>query len=406
MLIKSVSTEDRRFKLEAGAGSDAVHSNPVYSFAVTRLTLDTGVTGTGLVLTMGRGNELVCSAIDLLGLQLEGKEIEELMSNFGRTFRQLADDAQLRWLGPHKGVVHLALASITNACFDAWAKARQLPLWKLLLSLSPTEILALLDLSYLEEVLDSPSAEKILTTHLPSRPEREGVILAGYPGYDTSVGWYQYSSTQIEERVRRSVDAGFGAFKLKVGGSLGQDLSRATGLRRVAGDKATIMFDANQQWNYPQALIACKELAILDPLWIEEPTHPDDVFAHKSLADAIAPTALALGEHVPNRVIFKNFLQAGCVKFLQPDCTRLGGVSEFLTVSLMARKFGVPVVPHVGDMGQIHQHLVIFNHVALGHPDIFLEYIPHLSAHFVNPAVIKDGRYQTPQKAGCSTDLI
>lgn len=406
MHIKTISAADRRFKLEAGAGSDAVHSNPVYSFAVTQLTLDAGVTGTGIVLTMGRGNELVCSAIKLLGLQLEGRDIDELMAEFGRTFRLLADDAQLRWLGPHKGVVHLALASITNACFDAWAKTRDVPLWKLLLSLSPAEVVALLDLSYLEEVLDASSATELLAAHLPSRSEREGVLSTGYPGYDTSVGWYQYSSTQIEERVRSSVDAGFDAFKLKVGGSLDHDLSRAQGLRRVAGDKATIMFDANQQWNYPQALTACKELALLDPLWIEEPTHPDDVAAHKSLANAIAPVALALGEHVANRVIFKNFLLAECVEFLQPDCTRLGGVSEFVTVSLLARKFGVSVVPHVGDMGQIHQHLVLFNHVALGNPKTFLEYIPHLSAHFANPAIVKDGHYQTPLQPGSSSDLL
>jgi L-fuconate dehydratase len=406
MHIKTMSVEDRRFKLDAGAGSDAVHSNPVYSFAVTQLMLDAGVSGTGLVLTMGRGNELVCGAIEHLGLQLKGRDIEELMSEFGETFRILADDAQLRWLGPHKGVVHLALASITNACFDAWAKTRQVPLWKLLLSLSPAEIVALLDFSYLEEVLDASSAIELLTAHMPSRSDREWVISTGYPGYDTSVGWYQYSSAQIEERVRHSVDAGFHAFKLKVGGLLDHDLSRARGLRRIAGDNATIMFDANQQWNYQQALTACTELASLTPLWIEEPTHPDDIVAHKSLANAVEPVALALGEHVPNRVIFKNFLQAECVKFLQPDCTRLGGVSEFVTVSLLARKFGVPVVPHVGDMGQIHQHLVLFNHVALGHPKTFLEYIPHLSMHFANPAVVKDGHYQTPQEPGSSSDLL
>lgn len=406
MHITTISADDRRFKLEAGAGSDAVHSNPVYSFAVTRLTLDSGVSGTGLVLTMGRGNELVCRAIEHLGLQLKGRDIEELMSDFGEAFRKLADDPQLRWLGPHKGVVHLALASITNACFDAWAKKRQVPLWKLLLSLSPAEIVALLDFSYLEEVLDASSAMELLAAHLSSRSDRERVISTGYPGYDTSIGWYQYSSAQIEERVRRSVDAGFHAFKLKVGGSLDHDLSRARGLRRIAGDNATIMFDANQQWNYQQALTACTELVSLSPLWIEEPTHPDDIAAHKSLANAVEPVALAIGEHVPNRVIFKNFLQAECVKFLQPDCTRLGGVSEFVTVSLLARKFGVPVVPHVGDMGQIHQHLVLFNHVALGHQKTFLEYIPHLSTHFANPAVVKDGRYQTPQEPGSSSDLL
>jgi L-fuconate dehydratase len=406
MNVTKISAQDRRFKLEAGAGSDAVHSDPVYSFAVSLITLDSGLTGTGLVLTMGRGNDLVCGAIELLGQQLKGRDMEELMANFGATFRKLADDVQLRWLGPHKGVVHLALASITNACFDLWAKSRSVPLWKLLLSLSPAEVVQLLDLSYLEDVLDQAEAMKLLTDQLSSRAGREGVLTAGYPGYDTSVGWYQYDAAQIEDKVKRSLDEGFGAFKLKVGGPLEHDLSRAQGLRKVAGEKATIMFDANQQWNLPQALKACKELGAFRPLWIEEPTHPDDVFAHQTLAKAIAPLALALGEHVPNRVIFKNYLQADCVRFLQPDCTRLGGISEFLTVSLLAKKFGVPVIPHVGDMGQIHQHLVLFNRIAIGHPEEFLEYIPHLSSHFVYPVDLRDGRYQTPQEAGSSTDLI
>jgi L-fuconate dehydratase len=406
MNITKVSAQDRRFKLESGAGSDAVHSDPVYSFAVARITLDSGLAGTGLVLTMGRGNDLVCGAIELLGQQLVGHDIEELMASFGATFRKLADDVQLRWLGPHKGVVHLALASITNACFDLWAKCRGVPLWQLLLSLSPAEVVQLLDLSYLEDVLDPADALQLLEGELPSRASREHVLTVGYAGYDTSVGWYQYDAAQIEDKVRQSLDKGFGAFKLKVGGPLDYDLLRAHGLRKVAGDKATIMFDANQQWNLSQALTACKELGVFSPLWIEEPTHPDDVFAHQMLAKAISPLALALGEHVPNRVIFKNYLQADCVRFLQPDCTRLGGISEFITVSLLAKKFNVPVIPHVGDMGQIHQHLVLFNHIAIGHPEKFLEYIPHLRTHFVHPVVLRDGRYQTPQEAGSSTDLL
>jgi len=406
MKVVKISAQDRRFKLEGGAGSDAVHSDPVYSFAVTRLALHSGLTGTGLVLTMGRGNDLVCGAIELLGERLSGRDIEELMADFGTIFRELADDVQLRWLGPHKGVVHLALASITNACFDVWAKSRGVPLWKLLLSLSPAEIIRLLDLSYLEDILDRAAALKLLEEEFPSRASRESVLITGYPGYDTSIGWYRYGAEQIEEKVRQSLDQGFGAFKLKVGGSLEHDLSRAYGLRRVAGDDATIMFDANQQWNLPQAIVACKELGALNPLWIEEPTHPDDVFAHQTLAKAIAPLAIALGEHVPNRVVFKNYLQAGCVRFVQPDCTRLGGVSEFLTVSLLAKKFGIPVVPHVGDMGQVHQHLVLFNHIAIGHPETFLEYIPHLSSHFVHPVDLRDGCYRTPQEAGSSTDLL
>lgn len=406
MLIKAVSTRDARFQLEPGAGSDAVHSSPEYSFAVTSLKPDSGLQGIGLVLTMGEGNDLVCSAIEKLAPRLIGSDIEELMADFGTRFRALADDPHLRWLGPHKGVIHLALASITNACFDLWAKSRKVPLWNLLLSLSPAEVVNLLDLSYLEDVLDRQAALQMLVDEQQSRSVRMGILKRGYPGYDTSVGWYNYDDEQILNNVRRSLDQGFGAFKLKVGGLLERDLQRAQGLRKIAGSRATIMLDANQQWSLPAAMVACKELASMNPHWIEEPTHPDDILAHKRLASEIAPLALALGEHVPNRVVFKNYLETGCVGFLQPDCTRLGGVSEFLTVSLLARKYGVPVVPHVGDMGQIHQHLVLFNHIALGHPETFLEHIPHLSRHFVHPAEVTGGRYRTPQEPGSSSDLL
>jgi L-fuconate dehydratase len=405
MLIKAVSTRDARFQLEPGAGSDAVHSSPEYSFAVTYLTIENGLRGTGLVLTMGEGNDLICRAIEKLGSRLVGNDIEELMSGFGERFRALADDPHLRWLGPHKGVVHLALASITNACFDLWAKVRKQPLWSLLLSLPPDEVVNLLDLSYLEDVLDKEAALQSLKDEQAGRAERIDILQRGYPGYDTSVGWYHYDDNQIRDNVQRSLDQGFGAFKLKVGGSLERDLQRAQGLRRMTGPSATIMLDANQQWSLPAAVTACKALASIHPYWIEEPTHPDDIFAHKQLAQEVAPLALALGEHVPNRVVFKNYLEAKCVTFLQPDCTRLGGVSEFLTVSLLARKYGVPVVPHVGDMGQIHQHLVLFNHIALGHPEVFLEHIPHLNSHFVNPAAVIGGRYRTPQEPGSSSDL-
>jgi L-fuconate dehydratase len=406
MFIQKVSTQDVRYQLEPGAGSDAVHAAPQYSFAVTRLTLDSGLRGTGLVLTMGPGNDLVCGAIETLAARLVGADLEELMAGFGTTFRELADDPHLRWLGPHKGVVHLALASITNACFDLWAKARKVPLWNLLLSLSPEQIVNLLDFSYLEDVLDRQAALQILAEHHPTRSNRMGILQTGYPGYDTSVGWYNYDDARVQENVQRSLDKGFGAFKLKVGGALDRDLRRAQNLRHLVGSKATLMLDANQQWNLPAAMIACKELGSINPYWIEEPTHPDDIFGHKQLADEITPLQLALGEHVPNRVVFKNYLQSGCVGFLQPDCTRLGGVSEFLTVSLLARKYNVPVVPHVGDMGQIHQHLVLFNHIAMGHLETFLEHIPHLSSHFAVPAEVSGGRYRTPQEPGSSSDLL
>jgi L-fuconate dehydratase len=405
--ITRVSSRDVRFHLNPGEGADAVHSNPQYSSATTTLYTDTTLTGTGLTLTLGGGNELVCGAIDALAPMLVGREIEELMADFGTVFKQIADHHQYRWVGPHKGVVHMALASITNACFDLWAKVRGVPLWRLLLDLTPDQIIQLLDLSYFEDVLSADEARAIIASHQPSRAERESVLTTGYPGYDTSVGWFNYPDDEVRERARRALDEGFNAMKLKVGSADStRDIRRAHMMRELAGADVKIMLDANQQWTLPKAVRVCLELAAMNPYWIEEPTHPDDVFAHQTLARAIAPIPLALGEHVPNRVLFKNYLQAGAAGFIQVDCVRVGGVSEFITVSLLSRKFGVPVIPHVGDVGQIHQHLVLFNHIALGHPRLFLEYIPHLRSYFRHPAEVADGVYRTPQEPGSSSDLI
>jgi L-fuconate dehydratase len=407
MFITQVTSRDIRFHLNPGEGADAIHSDPQYSSATTILQTDTALTGTGLTLTLGGGNELVCAAIDALGGMIVGREIEELMTNFGVVFKQIADHHQYRWVGPHKGVVHLALASITNACFDLWAKSRGVPLWRLLLDLSPDQIINLLDLSYLEDVLPPEEAHTILSTHQPSRSERESVLTAGYPGYDTSVGWFNYPDDEVRERARRALDEGFSAMKLKVGSAeSSRDIRRAHMMRELAGDNVKIMLDANQQWTLPKAIRICLELAEMNPYWIEEPTHPDDVLAHQTLARAIAPIPLALGEHVPNRVLFKNYLQAGAAGFIQVDCVRVGGVSEFITISLLARKFGIPVIPHVGDVGQIHQHLVLFNHIAMGNPRLFLEYIPHLRQYFKHPAQVSGGVYRTPQEPGSSSDLI
>ena len=404
--ITSLETRDVRFPLEPGAGSDAVHSGAEYAFATTLLGSDEKVFGTGIVLTLGLGNQLVCEAIAWLGKELIGWEIEELMAGFGAVAQKLAQHPQLRWLGPQKGVVHLALASITNACFDLWAKSRGVPLWRLLLDLDAGKIVDLLDLSYFEEVLTRDEAEAILRKHTSSRREREGILQTGYPGYDTSVGWFQYEDSQVRELARQAMDKGFHAFKLKVGSHDGQrDVRRAIMLRELAGGDALIMLDANQQWTLPRALVMCARLKDMSPYFVEEPTHPDDIRAHRALAEAIKPIPIALGEHVPNRIMFKNFMQADAVQIVQVDCTRVAGISEFLTVSLLARKFGLPVVPHVGDMGQIHQHLVLFNQIAMGHEAVFLECIPHLQEHFVNPAQVENGVYVTPQAPGSSSDL-
>jgi L-fuconate dehydratase len=365
------------------------------------------MTGTGLVLTLGAGNRLVCDAIELLGQTLVGREIEELMADFGSVSKALADHPQLRWLGPHKGVVHLALASLTNACFDLWAKSRGVPLWRLLLDLSAEAVVRLLDLSYLEDVLTAGEAEGILRQHAATREGRADVLKSGYRGYDTSVGWFGYEDSRVAELARVALDQGFDAFKLKVGSRDGaRDERRAHMLRQLVGPDALVMLDVNQQWTLPQAMEMCHSLRAVNPYWIEEPTHPDDVDAHVKLAKAIAPMRIAAGEHIPNRVLFKNFMVSGALSFVQVDCTRVAGVSEFLTVSLMARKLGLPVVPHVGDMGQVHQHLVLFNHIAMGHEALFLEYIPHVKLHFVHPAKVLGGVYRTPEEPGSSCDLV
>jgi len=406
-MIRTVTIRDRRFLLPGGAGSDAVHKDPVYSYAVTELTDDSGIKGTGLAFTLGAGNDLVCKAAEFYAAQLKGLDIEAVMADFGSLFNRLSNEQQFRWLGPHKGVVHLALASVTNACYDLWAQKRGVPLWKLLTDLSAEQLVATLDLSYLEDVLDRNAAIALVCAQEATQQERTGILETGYPGYDTSVGWFNYDDDKVRENCRIALEKGFTAMKLKVGSEDAErDVRRAHIVRETAGDTVKVMLDANQQWSLPKALKVCGALRSMDPYWIEEPTHPDDIAAHRVLAEAISPVPLAVGEHVPNRVIFKNYLQAKCAGFIQADAVRLGGVSEFITVSLLCRKYGIPVVPHVGDMGQLHQHLVLFNHIRLGHEALFLEHIPHLQKQFVHPVQIINGRYRTPQETGSSCTLI
>ena len=406
-MITQITSSDKRFPLGPGAGSDAIHRDPVYSYAVTLLKDDNGHTGTGLAFTLGEGNDLVCKAAAFLAQSLKGRDIEELMADFGNWQRGVSNEQQFRWLGPHKGVVQLALASVTNACWDLWAKKRGVPLWKLLLDLSPEQLVATLDLSYLEDVLTAEQAVQILRTALPTRGEREGILQVGYPGYDTSIGWFNYSDETVKENVRRSVENGFTAMKLKVGDmDMNKDLRRTAIVREGAGDEATVMVDSNQQWSMPRALEFGERTRDLNLYWIEEPTHPDDILGHATLAKAYGPTKVAAGEHVPNRIIFKNYLQADALVICQVDAVRVAGVSEFIAVSLMCRKYEIPVVPHVGDMGQIHQHLVLFNHIGMDHEALMLEQIPHLKGKFKNPCVVENGLYHIPQEPGVSSDFL
>jgi L-fuconate dehydratase len=404
--IQSISTYDARFALPPGAGTDSIHDTSGYCLAMTLLSTHDGPRGSGFVLTLGDGNILVCKAIEMLAKPLQGMSIEAVMEDFGTISRKIADHSALRWLGPHKGVVQLALAAITNACFDLWAKIRGVPLWKLLLDLKPEELVRVLDLSYLEELLPREKAISLLEEEQAGRARREAILKNGYPGYDTSVGWMDYDDEKVTELTKKALDQGFSAFKLKVGSpDESRDLRRAAMLRKLVGDQSTVMFDANQRWPLPEAVRICGELSKFRPHWIEEPTHPDDIEAHVEIARAVSPIKIAAGEHIANRVLFKNFMKAEALSFIQVDCTRVAGVSEFLTVSFLSRLFNLPVVPHVGDMGQIHQHLVLFNHVALGLKAEFLEHIPHLRSHFIHPADVRDGVYHTPQEPGASADL-
>lgn len=406
MVIKKITSVDKRFKLENGAGSDAVHTDPYYAYSVCKISTDGPWEGIGLAFTLGEGNQLVCEAIRYLSRHIEGKEIEALMMDFGTTFKAMADDPAFRWLGPHKGVVHLALAAIVNACFDLWAKSRGVPLWHLLINLTHEDLVNTLDFSYYEEILTREEAIDLLESEEGEKESRKSILTEGYPGYDTSVGWIQYTDSEVKEKILRSMDDGFYSMKLKVGSDDPErDIKRAYMLRELAGPDARIMFDVNQQWNLNQAIDISRRLEVLEPFWLEEPTHPDDLIAHITLADHTT-IPLALGEHIPNKVIFKNFIQSGCMSFNQVDAVRVGGVSEFILISLLSRKFNIPVVPHVGDMGQIHQHLVLFNHISMGHPVLLLEYIPHLESYFKFPVVVRDGLYKVPQVPGMSADLV
>ena len=405
--ISSHRALDRRFDLEQGAGSDAVHVDPQYGYAVTELFSDSGKKGTGIAYTLGGGTNLICEAIELLIQPILGRDIEELMQDFGRVQKSIAEHPAIRWLGPHKGVIHSALASITIACFDLWAKERKQPLWKLLFSLESAEIVSLIDFSYLEDLLTADQAMEILDSKRDTRHERLGILDEGYPGYDTSVGWFQYSNDQIRDNALKAVEAGFQAMKLKVGSSdPRKDISRIGMIREAVGPDVKIMVDANQAWSVPTAIEVCLELSQFNLSWVEEPTQPDDVLGHAKIASAIHPVPVAIGECVSNRIMWKNFLQAKAVGIVQADCTRLAGISEYLAVSILATQFPVKVIPHVGDMGQIHQQLVLFNHIALAHEKLFLEHIPHLRDYFVHPATIENGCYVTTDVAGCSTDLV
>lgn len=403
--ITGIRTVDASLDLHPSVSAGGAALRQSYSYGVTLLQTDIGLTGVGLAFTLGGGNRQLCDLVEELGRKLVGRDIEELMSGFGREFRSVAEDSRYLELGSHRGMVRHAIASLTNACFDLWAKSREVPLWRLLLDLSPSELVATLDLSYIDDVLTAEDAVNMLAGDDPGREQRSKILNTGYPASDTSFAGMSLSDEKLLKRAKASVSQGFGAIKLTVGAS-DNDVRRANLLRSKLGAGVSIMLDANQAWDLRQAIAATRAFADMGPYWIEEPTHADDILGHALIAREVAPTRVATGKHVPNRVLFKQLLQVNALHYVQADVVRLGGISEFLTVSLLAKKYDKSVVPHAGDLAQIHQHLVIFNHIALDHDVLFLEYVPHLRHRFLHPPIVEDGFYWTPEEPGAASDLI
>src|SRR6266576_794619 len=353
-IVRAVTYDIRFPTSRSGAGSDAMNVDPDYSAAYVVLETDDpdDLTGHGLTFTIGRGTEVCVAAIEALAPHVVGATVEELVADLGGMWRRLVTDSQLRWLGPEKGVIHLATAALVNAVWDLYAKLEEKPLWKLLADMSPEELVACIDFRYIEDALTPDEALEILRRNEETKAEREGILLGeGFPAYTTSVGWLGYSEDSLPDRAREALAAGFTHLKLKVGGELATDLRRAKIVRDAIGSEPHLSLDANQAWGIEQAVEAIGVLAEVDPWWIEEPTSPDDVLGHRRIRDAIAPIRVATGEHIQNRVVFKQLLQLGAIDVCQVDCCRLGGVNEVLAVLLLAAKFGVPVCPHAGGVG-------------------------------------------------------
>ena len=393
-------------------GSDAMNKDPDYSAAYVVLYTDhpNGLAGHGLTFTIGRGTELCVAAIELLAGHVVGRTIEEIAADMAGFWRSIVADSQLRWLGPEKGVVHLATAALVNAVWDLYAKMEGKPLWKLLADMSPEQLVACIDFRYIDDALTRSEATEILRRLAPTRAAREVEMLKdGYPAYTTSAGWLGYSDEKIRTLASEAMDAGFTHLKLKVGGDLESDLRRARLLRQAIGPQRKLMLDANQVWGIDQAIHAIEVLSEVDPWWIEEPTSPDDVLGHRRIRESVKPIGIATGEHVQNRVMFKQLMQAQAIDFCQVDSCRLGGVNEVLAVLLLAAKFGLPVCPHAGGVGlcEYVQHLAIFDYIAVSGSleNRTCEFVDHLHEHFVHPVHVKGGRYVAPRAPGYSAEI-
>jgi len=410
MKITAVRAHDVRFPTSRQLdGSDALNVGD-YSAAYVVLETDGDLEGHGLTFTNGRGNELCVAAVRALARHVVGRSLEDITADMRAFYRTLTVDPELRWLGPEKGILHMATGAVLNAVWDLWAKRERKPLWKLLSDMTPAQLVGTIDFSYLSDALTPEQAVELLWRQVPGRAEREKQMLAGgFPAYTTSPGWIGYSDDKARRLCREAVQAGWTHVKMKVGQDLQANLRRAALMREELGPQRKLMMDANQCWDVGEAIFQMQSLSRFDPWWIEEPTSPDDVLGHAAIARAIAPIRVATGEACQNRVIFKQLMQAGAIHFCQVDSCRVGGVNEVLSIVLLAAHFGIPVCPHAGGVGlcEYVQHLAIFDYICVGASlqDRVCEYVDHLHEHFVDPVRIASGCYQAPEAPGYSITM-
>jgi L-fuconate dehydratase len=411
--ITALQVLDIRFPTSRSLdGSDAMNPDPDYSAAYVILRTDAGdgLEGHGFTFTIGRGTEVVVAAVHALEPLVIGARIERLEADMGAFWRELVGDSQLRWIGPEKGVIHLATAAVVNAVWDLIAKRAGKPLWKVLIDLPPEGLVDLVDFRYLTDALTRDEAVAMISPLAASKAAREAELLAtGYPAYTTSVGWLGYDDAKIRRLCREALAEGWTRFKMKVGSSVEDDRRRARIIRDEIGPERMLAVDANQRWDVPVAIDWMTHLAEFDPYWIEAPTSPDDILGHAAIARAVAPIRVATGEHVHNRVMFKQLLQAEALSICQVDACRLGGVNEVVAILLLAAKFGVPVCPHAGGVGlcELVQHLSAVDFIAVSgsREGRMIEYVDHLPEHCLHPVVIERGAYRLPTAPGYSAQM-
>lgn len=407
--ITRIDIQDIRFPTSRSLdGSDAMNAAPDYSAAYVILHTDDGSPeGHGLTFTIGRGNEIVVTAIRSLAPLIEGRSLTSITDNMGTFWREMTGDSQLRWIGPDKGAIHLATAAIVNAVWDMWAKNEGKPVWKLLVDMTPEQLVRCLDFRFVTDALTPEEAICLLRRQTSGKAAREAEMRRdGYPAYTTSAGWLGYSDEKVRRLAQESLAEGWTHFKQKIGDDTEEDARRAAMLREEIGWDNVLMMDANQVWEVDETITKMRRLAEFDPLWIEEPTSPDDILGHAEIRHRVAPIGVATGEHCQNKVMFKQFFQTDAIDYCQLDAARLGGLNEVILVVLMAAKFGVPICPHGGGVGlcEYTQHISLFDYIAVSGSleGRVLEYVDHLHEHFIDPVVIHRGRYQVPDAPGYS----